>query len=250
MGCQMMRSHEHDERASQRPRQVPLDGWLMPLGVLGLVAGLGVGTGEFLVHYTGGVPVPEVPFGFMRLVPIGRLTLGHFLIVAFMPLYILGYGHLYIALRPAGEARARAVWVLGVFALTIGGMWVGSRGFLGHLAHLFDEPGLRDHWAGAAASYTLLLENLLHVLRVLMVGISAVFAWGVLGGKSMYPRWMALLSPALLVAIFLSSQLVWPAAGALFVPAAMNLAHAGLFGTSVLVLGGRPAPRGAMESQA
>ncbi len=209
------------------------------LGFAGLLAAVGVGVGEFLVHYSGGSPRSSTPFAYFADIPLGRLTLGHFLIIAFMPLYFLGYAHLFLAIRPAGQRRAVAMFVLGVFALSIGGIWVGSRGFLGHLAHDLDDPALSDHWQMVASAYTLLLENLLQGLRLLMVGVSILFASAVLSGRSMYPRWMALLSPALPVAVFLSSPLVWPAAGALLVPAAMNVAHAILFAASLLVLRAR-----------
>lgn len=209
------------------------------LGLLGLVAALGVGTGEFLVHFTHRVPEPGVPFGYLRHVPIPRLTLGHGLIVVFMPLYFAGYRHLALAVRPAGERRATALWILGVIALCVGGMWVGSRALLGHLAHHLDAPGLESRWDAVAASYQLLMENLLWVLRAVMAAISIIFAWCVLGGRTFYPRWVVLLSPAFQAAIFLASPVAWPAAGALLVPAAMNLAHSLLFAGSLLALSRR-----------
>ncbi len=220
------------------------------LGVAGLLAAVGVGVGEFLVHYSGGGPRSSAPFAYFADIPLERLTLGHFLIVAFMPLYFLGYAHLFLAVRPAGQRRAVAMFVLGVFALSIGGLWVGSRGFLGHLAHDLDNPVLSDRWQAVASAYTLLLENLLQGLRLLMVGVSIFFASAVLSGRSMYPRWMAMLSPALPAAMFLSSPVVWPAAGALLVPAAMNVAHAILFAASLLVLKSRPTQQTNEEVQA
>ncbi len=211
---------------------------LMPLGFAGLAASLGVGAGEFLVHYTGGAPHPGTPFGFLLAVPTGRMTVGHFLMVGFLPLYFLGYGHIYLALRPAGRGLAGATLVLAIFALATGGVWVGSRAFLGHLVHLFDGPALRERWPEVERVYGLLLENLLTALRALMLGVSALFAWGVLSGRSLYPRWMALLSPALTVALIFLVMPAAPRVGALLVPAAMNVAHAALFAASLIALRG------------
>lgn len=215
------------------------DRLLMPLGFAGLAASIGVGIGEFLVHFTGGAPHPATPFGFLLVVPTDRMTAGHFLMIGFLPLYFLGYGHIYLALRPAGRRLAGVTLTLAIFALAIGGVWVGSRAFLGHLVHLFDDPALRERWPEVERAYGLLLESLLAALRALMLGVSALFVWGVLSGRSLYPRWMALLSPAPTVALIFLAMSVAPRVGSLLVPAAMNVAHAALFAASLVSLRGQ-----------
>jgi len=98
-------------------------------GYLGLLASIMVGIGEFMLHFT--PEQSEVAFGYFLSIPENRLTLGHYILVPFVPFYLFGYWHLYQALRPGSKQLAGAVLVLGMFAFVIGGMWVGSRAHLG-----------------------------------------------------------------------------------------------------------------------
>jgi hypothetical protein len=62
------------------------------------------------------------------------------------------------------------------------------------------------------------------VAAALLVG-SILFAIPVLRGKSVYPRWMALMSPAVLVVMIGSCASVAAWSRALVAPASPNLAH-------------------------
>ncbi len=67
-------------------------------GVIGLVGVIGVGIGEFLMHYTPSGYEGEV-FSFFKKIPQDRITTGHFLAVLSMPLYFAAYRHLYYILQ-------------------------------------------------------------------------------------------------------------------------------------------------------
>lgn len=205
-------------------------------GYLGLVAALGVGAGEFLMHFSTEIPEIETPFGYFLDIPFWRLTVGHFLMIPFIPLYILGYWHLYEALKPGNHHLALAVLVLGIFAFVIGGIWVGSRAHLGTMLKILHEANMPQIQAQLVSSYELHMENLVQALRVIVVLISAFFVWGILNGNTLYPRWMVFFNPGLLlVLIFITFFLLRPV-GRYLIPTAMNIAHAGLFIASLISL--------------
>ncbi len=95
-------------------------------GIIGLIGAVMVGIGEFLMHYnTDGYTGSNYSF----FVSIGdsRLITGHFIVVFFVPFYIAGYWHFYLAVKPGSSKLALAILIAGVFAFVIGGMWISSR---------------------------------------------------------------------------------------------------------------------------
>ena len=202
------------------------------LGILGLIGAIVVGIGEFTVHFNpAGFGGEE--FSFFSGVSDTSLKVGHFLIVGFLPLYIFGYLHLYLGMRSGSEKLARALLFFGVFAFMIGGVWVGSRAFLGSLQHLLDTPSTSEIWKGVVERYDFYLEILVQALRVLVLAISACFIAVVVRGNTIYPRWFAACAPIIpLVLIFISFFTI-PPIGKYLLPAAMNVAHTLVFALSL-----------------
>ncbi len=215
---------------------VPYRKYLLLTGFIGLLASILVGAGEFLVHYAGGAMHDSVPYAFFQAVPAWRLPVGHYLMIAGLPLYFIGYMHLFLALQPGSRPLASGVFVLGVFSFAIGGIWVGSRAFMGSLVQILQEHPDPSVLALIIQSYDLLLENLVQILRVLVFANSVVFAVAILRSRTLYPRWMALFNPiALLLVVFLLFLKV-PTIGDYLVPTAMNVAHFVMFSVSLLAL--------------
>jgi hypothetical protein len=105
-------------------------------GVLGFIGAIGVGVGEFLLHYSpGGIGYDGNNFDFFNQIPLSRLTLGHFVAVSFVPFYIAGYYHLYLVFKENSPKTAMGIFALGIIAFMIGGMWISSRAQLGYLVH-------------------------------------------------------------------------------------------------------------------
>jgi len=147
---------------------------------LGLFATIMVGTGEFLVHFSSSGFDSSIPYSYFLGVPESRLTIGQYLIAPFVAFYIFGYWHLYQALRPGSENLARAVLVLGLFAFVIGGIWVGSRAHLGATVQALQEANVPELQEKIIASYDLHMENLVQILRVIVLLISICFVWAIL----------------------------------------------------------------------
>lgn len=205
-------------------------------GWLGLLGSIMVGIGEFLVHFNPEGFNSELPFGYFLGIDPSRFTVGQYLMVPFISFYIFGYWHLYLALRSGSEKLGRAVLTLGIFAFVIGGIWVGSRAHLGITIQALNEFDVPELQQKIIASYDLHMENLVQILRVVVLLISVFFVWAILKGGTMYPKWMALFNPILLlITVFALFFLVRPI-GQYLAPTAMNVAHFGLFSASLFAL--------------
>ena len=123
----------------------------------------------------------------------------------------------------------------------VGGVWVGSRAYIGSLQHLLDKPETKEIWLEVANRYQFYLENLVQALRVFILLLSVCFFVIVIRGKTIYPRWYALVAPIIpLIIIFVSFATV-PQIGKYLLPAAMNVAHTIVFFLSLVT--GRKALR-------
>ncbi|MDB4673736.1 hypothetical protein OAF27_02865 [Verrucomicrobiales bacterium] len=203
------------------------------LGLLGLLGAFMVGVGEFMVHFDPTSSPASGDFSFFGGVSDSSFATGHFLMVAFLPLYILGYLHFYLGMRSGGEKLARAVFVLGVFAFMIGGIWAGSRAFLGSLEHLLNKPETSEIWNQVVVLYKFYLEILVQALRVLVLSISACFIAVVLRGNTFYPRWFAACAPIIPLLIIFLLFFTVPDIGKYLLPAAMNVTHTLVFALSL-----------------
>jgi len=65
------------------------------------------------------------------------------------------------------------------------------------------------------------------------LALSVAFAWAVLKGDTLYPKWMAFFAPILPLSFVFLSYLLIPAVGRFLVPTAMNVAHLALFTASL-----------------
>ena len=189
-----------------------------------------------MVHFSSGGIHTEIPFGYFTFVPEQRLRIGHYLMIFTLPLYIIGYIHLYLALQTGSKKLAASVFVLGIFAFMIGGIWVGSRGFLGSIIHTFQTQENSEVFREIIGNYTFYIENLVQILRVLVFLLSATFVFTILKYKTLYPKWMAFFNPFLTLAVIFLLFLFIPAIGKYLLPAAMNVAHFILFSASLLAL--------------
>lgn len=206
-------------------------------GVIATIGALVVGIGEFTFQYSPRGGYEGSDYLFFLDVSQSRLTFGHFLGVLAAPVYFIGYWHISEMLRPAGNKLAMAVLGLGVYAFAIGNVWLGGRVNLALVVQARDQVGgdqaqlLSSILEGISAHN----EPLINVVRVLVLVISLLMAWGIFSGKSHYPRWVLAVLPIVLLIIIFVSYAVLPAIGVYLLPAAMNLAHLIFFAASTIV---------------
>lgn len=204
------------------------------LGFLGLMATVLVGLGEYNLHFSQEVINQADNYQFLKFVPKKNLFLGHFLAIIGLPFYFAGYFHIYRMLKSGNRIYATAVLFLGIVAFAVGGVWIGSRAFLGTIVHLQQDINTNTYQS-ILDSYTNLLEILVKALRIVMALLSVCFVVAVLKGNTYYKKWMAFFNPITILIILLSTLLI-PSLGKYIVPILMNVTHFIFFSVSLYQL--------------
>lgn len=203
---------------------------LIVTGLAGLLGALGVGIGEWLMQFTQAGKIDETTYNYFLDVKPANLSLGHFLCVLTGPLYFLGYLHLGKALDRENGWLGKTITGLGIYSFGVGIAWIGGRVYLGLSRKAVEAGEASPQLFKALTEHN---EPFITVLRIAILLISFLWVFAILKGKSYYPKWMALLSPILiLVSIFVLYATI-PALGKYILPSAMNVTHLLVFGTSL-----------------
>lgn len=205
------------------------------LGYLGLFGAILVGIGEFYLHYSAHVLTAKGEFNFFEYVSLENLKIGHFIAIVGIPFYFAGYLHIYRMLKSGNETLARTVLALGFIAFSVGGVWIGSRGYLGSIVHLKNEMPTATY-VKIIASYNAFLEVLVQVLRVVIALLSIVFSWAILKGGTLYQKYMALFNPIFILIVLVIIGMSLPEAGKYLLPILMNVTHLILLSLSLYQL--------------
>jgi hypothetical protein len=199
-------------------------------GIIGLVAAVLVGTGEFLLHFDAlGRFAEGGAYEFMLGISAERTTIGHFLGVLGAPLYIIGFWHIMKMLEPANPLASRIAFAIMSYGIIVGTVWIGSRA---GISAIVNSTALTDPMPFISL-YELRYENLLQATRFAALIFSGIFIWLVLSRRSHYPRWMALFNPIVLILASFTIWMVAPAVGVYLMPIALNVAFAVLFLLSI-----------------
>lgn len=205
-------------------------------GIIGLIGSILVGIGEFMLHYNANGYNGD-NYAFFVSILEWRLIVGHFMVVFFVPLYIIGYWHIFLRLNAGNKGLAQAVLILGIFAFVLGGMWISSRGLLGFIAKSIHAG---DTSISLLAHYRLLMETLVQVLRLIIILISALFIIAIRKGGTLYPSWMTWFNPGLALGMVFMLYFIFPLLGNILAPTAMNIAHIVVFSASLFSLNTKP----------
>jgi hypothetical protein len=206
-------------------------------GILGLIGSIGVGLGEFLLHYSpNGIGYDGTNFEFFNQIPVHRLTVGHFVAVSFVPFYVAGYYHLYLVFKDKNPKSAMGIFALGVIAFMIGGMWISSRAQLGYLVHKIAEFPNDLALQDMIEVYKTHAEILVKSLRIWVAAISILFVIPIVKGQTIYPKWMAIFNPIVILLSVLVIYNLIPSVGYIIGPIAMNVVHFMVFGLSLIII--------------
>ncbi len=197
-------------------------------GLIGLLAAILVGTGEFLLHFDALGRFGE-GYEFMLGIEAQRSTIGHFIGVLGAPLYLISYWHLMKMLEPANRIASRVAFAVMSYGIFMGAIWIGSRA---SISAIVNDPALAEA-ASLVSLYEFRYENLLEVTRLAALAFSGIFVWLVLTGRSHYPRWVAALNPILLILVSFAIWALVPSVGIYLMPIALNVAFAVLFTFSI-----------------
>jgi len=200
-------------------------------GVVGVVAAILVGIGEFLLHFDPLARYSTDSYVFMLAASDERQTAGHFFGVLGAPLYVVGCWHIYLMLKPANQTLAFIGFLISAYGFMIGADWIGSRASIGALVHFQVSGGNIE---SLVPLYQLRYENLLTVIRVSTMVISLIFIYLALTGRSHYQKWHAIFNPIVLLVMNFVIYAIIPSIGKYLMPIALNVAFGIFFLMSVV----------------
>ncbi|MDC0886213.1 hypothetical protein OAS19_00265 [Altererythrobacter sp.] len=201
---------------------------LLVTGLMGLVAAILVGAGEFLLHFDRQNRYMQGP-QYMANISPARVNVGHFLSSLSVPLYIGGVLHLFLMTQGASLFWAAVMAAVLVYTYIVAAIWIGSRATL----HTIVSGGGADE-AEMLVLYERRYESLLNFARIGVLVISVILAWLIIEGPTPYPWWMAVANPAVLIAASFAIWWAVPAVGKFLMPIALNVAFAIFYGLSTL----------------
>ncbi len=193
--------------------------------LIGILASIIVGVGEYLLHFLPAGPGGEISM--LESVPLDRASKGHFLVVFGAPLYFAGYYGLKNIFKKTSPLLARLLFIAGVLSFSIGGLWVSSRYFAAFVLQRSKGTPDYDYYF---QSYEDHYQILVWVLRLTVVVVSVLYVTLILKNKQGLPKWLAIFNPIILLAIVISSLVWFKPLGNHIAPIAMNVTHFIFFG--------------------
>jgi len=165
--------------------------WFGISGVLGSILFI---TGDLLYHHVPGSS--KSPAEKMSGVSESRLLNAGILGLTGCWLYTLASVHLYIAFLPAGTAFAFAVSAF--FAAIMIGYGMGHTAYfsIGSGAQVAVRLGATAE-SGAKLANTL-FQRVVYIIYIPVVIASLMMVYGIVSGRSLYPRWMVVFLPVLI----------------------------------------------------
>lgn len=188
--------------------------------VIGLLASVIVGIGEYLLHYLPTGPGGEISM--LNDVPLDRASKGHFFVVFGAPLYYAGYYGLKNIFKETSPILSQLLFIAGVLSFSLGGVWVSSRYFAAEV--LQRSVGTADY-NFYLQSYEDHYQILVWALRILVATVSVIYVALILKNKQGLPKWLAIFNPIILLIIVISSLFWFKALGNHIAPIAMNVTH-------------------------
>lgn len=211
--------------------------WLVITGLLGMLAALLTGIGEYFLLYA-----PELNHGpknnYANFLHPSEADLhrGYYLSALGAPLYIAGYWHIVGMLKAHKTKLGWFIMSLAVFGFMSGLGWLISNAYQGLLVQ-----SIAAHTGEASAALSVVQTKvdglslpLLQVVRFQVLIMSAILAFAIFKYNTHYSRWMAIFTPFVLILLVFSTLLFMPAIGKYFVPEALNVAHFIFFTLSTL----------------
>ncbi len=123
--------------------------------------------------------------------PRWTFVLGNFLGVFFLPIHLLGFYLIYLAVKPAGEKLALIFLVLGFYLIAIGVGFHGTLAFVGDIIQSNNQVLLNKmlvYWHPWGFAL---------VMAYIVMGLYLVLL--ILRGGTLYPRWSVFTSPLVIV---------------------------------------------------
>ncbi len=197
-------------------------------GIIGLLAAVLVGLGEFLLHYND-LKQFGANYEFLRGISDNRSTMGHFISVLVAPFYIIGFWHFMKMLEPADKLWSKVAFAVISYGIIIGTVWIGSRANISAIIN----HGNTSEAVLLISLYELRYESLLFIMRLGVLIFSGFFVLLILSGRSHYPKWVAFFNPIFLIFVTFAIWEAIPIVGNYLMPIGLNFAFGLLFLISI-----------------
>ncbi len=188
---------------------------------------------------------PDTAYSFFKLgtesmagIPQWRITSGTFIGVFMLPFQIAGLISLYYGLKSSGKLLPALVILADVHALIMGVAFHASYAFIASGWKLFHSVGSdRLNLSGIMQKFDFYWKLIIIIMLAELLFSSTIFVLLVMSGKTMYPKWMALLNPlCVILAMFLIIPPIPAPVGGFIGPTTLNMATMIFFVISTIVV--------------
>lgn len=167
-----------------------------------------------------------------------RITAGALFGVFVLPFQLAGLVPMYYGLKSSGKVLPAAVLIACAHAITMGVAFHVSYAYIGSGWKLYYEIGVGDKVVAELMSrYEFYWKIIVYIMIIELFAGSAIFAFLIIKGKSLYPKWMALLNPFIVLVILfpIIFSLPYPIGGYV-APAFFNIATLVFFTISTFII--------------
>jgi len=219
-------------------KQIRLCGWA---GVLAAVIGF---VAEMLLYggFYGGAEYYRVSRQIMSEIPLSRLIWGGALGPIEAIFYLIGFWHIYLALKPGSQRLAQIVFAAFSAMMIVGGAFHSAFVYTGLITRALntvqavDLPVLKT-LLSQSDTYIRLLYRVTFAFG--LTGTLA-FVWAVWFKKTLYPRWLVFFTPTLLILLVQPLARYIPAPlGGIVLGGSVSLCFLLFFSLSVFLLRGK-----------
>jgi len=174
----------------------------------------------------------------MAYVAQWRITLGSFLGVFVLPFQITGLMSVYQGLKTSGKVLPIVVVITNIHALIMGVAFHISYAFIGSGWKLHYEMGAVNKVSSELVNqFAFYWKVLVIIMATEVLFSSLIYVFLILKGKTLYPKWMALLNPLCVLLFLFPIIYICPApVGGFIAPAYMNLSTMVFFVFSTVVI--------------
>lgn len=213
---------------------------VLALGLAGIIAALLTIISDFIL-----IGRPNSAYSFLKLgtesmadIAQWRITAGVFIGVVMLPFQIAGLIPVYYGLKPSGRIMPLIVVITNAHALIMGVAFHISYAFIGSGWKLYYETGSGNKLTSEIVKrFDFYWKVIVVIMLTELLFSSIIYVLIIMTGKTLYPKWMAILNP-LCVSLFMFPFIfILPApVGGFIAPAYLNISTMVYFSFSTAVI--------------
>jgi len=213
---------------------------VLVVGLIGIIGVLITIISDFIL-----IGKPSSALSFLKLgtesmadIAQWRITLGVFIGAVVLPFQIAGLISVYQGLKPAGKLMPLIVVITNAHAIIMGVAFHISYAFIGSGWKLYYETGRENEIiAEIVRRFAFYWKIIVIIMFTELLFSSIVYVLVIMKGKTLYPKWMAILNPLCIVIFIFPLIFILPAPiGGFIAPAYFNISTMLFFSFSTTVI--------------